>query len=434
MMILFFLFLIPLFFVNFMYVHQFVMILMVIFFMKYNFFDFFCNLYYNLGIDFFSYFMIMLCLLIGCFMFMSFYYLFSIKFFIFLVYFLCFVLILVFSFMNLFIFYIFFELSLIPLIILIFGWGYQPERLSSGFYLFFYTLFASLPLLILIIYLYFNFYTLFFDSCYLLMENFIIFFVMTFSFLVKFPMFMVHFWLPKAHVQAPVFGSMILAGLMLKIGGYGLVRFMCMFDYVFFLYNYVWYSFSIFGCFIVGLICLIQGDSKCLIAYSSISHMGLCLLGFLSLFSLGVKGSYLMMISHGFCSSGLFYVCNLIYLRTLSRSFYINSGLVCFLPSLSFIWFLLCLFNMSCPPSINFLSEVFIMYSMLKYWSVSYFFFVIISFLSSCFSFFLYVYIQHGQFGVIYSFSFIYLYEYLLTFIHIIFIFLFIFICPYLFF
>nr|YP_010849275.1 NADH dehydrogenase subunit 4 [Krisna expansiva]WGG89415.1 NADH dehydrogenase subunit 4 [Krisna expansiva] len=434
-MIFYFMFMIPLIFLlNSLHFYQFILIISMLLFLSNNFFDFFGSLFYVFGNDFYSFFLIFLCLLISCFMLMSVFSLINLNFFIFMIFFLCFILILVFSCLNLFIFYIFFEFSLIPLILLIFGWGYQPERLSSGFYLFFYTLFASLPLLILIIYLYLNFNFLFLGFFYSINFNFIIHFVMVFSFLVKFPMFMVHFWLPKAHVQAPVFGSMILAGIMLKLGGYGLIRFMFMFDYFFLIYGYIWYGLSIYGCLIVGMICLIQGDSKCLIAYSSISHMGLCLVGFLSLCKLGILSSYLMMISHGFCSSGLFYVCNVIYLRTLSRSFYINKGLMGFIPGLTLILFLLCLFNMSCPPSVNFLSEVFIMYSIVKYWKMSMFFFFFISFLSSCFSFFLYFYIQHGQFSYFYSFSNVYLVEYLLMFIHIIFIFLFIFVCPFMFF
>nr|YP_010849314.1 NADH dehydrogenase subunit 4 [Krisna quadrimaculosus]WGG89454.1 NADH dehydrogenase subunit 4 [Krisna quadrimaculosus] len=432
MIIIYFFFMIPLFF-NFQvyYYYQFFFIVVFCLSLKYNFYNFFCFFGYNLGLDNYSFFLIILCILICCFMLMSVNYLIGLNFFVFLVYFLCFVLIFIFCFLNILIFYFFFEFSLIPLIILIFGWGYQVERLYSGFYLFFYTLFASLPLFVLIIYFYLNFYTLFFGSFYFCMNNFFFHFFMVFSFLVKFPMFMFHFWLPKAHVQAPVFGSMILAGLVLKVGGYGFIRFLNLFDYMFFFYNYVWFSLSLYGCLIVGLVCFIQGDIKCLIAYSSISHMGLCLIGFLSLFNYGVFGSYLMMISHGFCSSGLFYVSNLIYLRSFSRSFFLNKGMINLLPGLSLMWFFLCLFNMSCPPSINFFSEIFILYGMMKYWSFSLYFFVFISFFSSCFSFFLYSYVQHGQFSMIYSFYLVTLNEYLLMFLHISLVILFIFIFPY---
>nr|QHV34328.1 NADH dehydrogenase subunit 4 [Gessius sp. 'rufidorsus'] len=433
MIILFFFFLIPLLFLS-NYFYQFSLIILMITLFKCNFYSFFCNISYGLGFDTFSFFLLFLTLLISCLMIMSYNCIFDNYFFIFMVLFICLILLLIFMFMNLFMFYLFFEFSLIPLMLMIFGWGKYLERMISSLYLFFYTLISSLPLLILMIYFYFNFDSLFIGSNFLINCNFYIHLFMVISFLVKFPMFMLHFWLPKAHVQAPIFGSMILAGLMLKVGGYGFFRFMTLFDYIFYTYSYVWYSFSLMGCLIVSLICLVQGDIKCLIAYSSISHMSLCLMGFLSLFKIGFLGSYMMMISHGFCSSGLFCLANFIYLHTNSRSFYINKGMISFMPSMSFMWFMFCLFNMSCPPSINFLSEVFIMYSMLKYWFSCFIFFVVISFLSACFSFYLYVYSQCGQFSNFYSFFMISSENYLFIFVHLIMIFVFIIFCPLIFF
>nr|UFK32164.1 NADH dehydrogenase subunit 4 [Uniformus sp.] len=329
------------------------------------------------------------------------------------------VLLVIFSVYNMFIMYMFFELSLVPLMILIYGWGYQPERLLSGLYLFFYTLLASLPLLVLLMYIYSTKFSLVFNLSYLFPMNFFLHLSMMLAFLVKLPMFMFHYWLPKAHVQAPISGSMILAGLLLKIGGYGIFRFMYLFEFIFLKYSYIWFSLCLMGSVLVSLICFMQVDLKSMIAYSSVAHMGLCLGGLLTMSYTGVMGSYLMMISHGICSSALFCLGNISYERLSTRSFYLNKGLISIMPSLSFYWFMFSMFNMGCPPSINFFSEILILMSMVNYSFYSPIVFFFISMFCAFFCFYLFSYSQHGQFNYLYSNSLILIREYFLLSIHI---------------
>nr|YP_010583060.1 NADH dehydrogenase subunit 4 [Eurhadina exclamationis]UGN61506.1 NADH dehydrogenase subunit 4 [Eurhadina exclamationis] len=401
---------------------QFMILFLMVLIINFPKYSFFSLISYNYGLDFYSYGLIILSLMIVSLMVISSNLInnsFLETFFLIINLILCLCLILVFSTLNMLIMYFFFEFSLIPLLLLLYIWGYQPERLISGLYLFFYTLFASLPFLLIIIYLMMTSMTFYFDMKYYIPCSFIIHMFIIFAFMVKLPMFMVHFWLPKAHVQAPVSGSMILAGLLLKIGGYGFIRFMTLCEYTFLSYSYIWYSFCLIGCILVSLVCLTQGDVKCLIAYSSVAHMGMCLIGLLTMSKWGLVGSYLMMISHGLCSSGLFCLANFSYERYLSRSFFLNKGVINLMPSMSFFWFMFCMFNMSCPPSMNFFSEMFIINSMMFYWSNSFFYFIFISFFSACFSYFLYSYIQHGVSHCFYSFNIGSAREFLLTLVHL---------------
>nr|YP_009186004.1 NADH dehydrogenase subunit 4 [Tetartopeus terminatus]ALO71192.1 NADH deshydrogenase subunit 4 [Tetartopeus terminatus] len=313
---------------------------------------------------------------------------------------------LTFSSMNLFIFYLFFEMSLIPTLILILGWGYQPERIQAGSYLLFYTMFASLPMMISLFY-YMNInYSLNFFLMNLSIDSVLIYLCMNMVFLVKMPMFFVHLWLPKAHVEAPVSGSMILAGIMLKLGGYGMMRMMGLFLLVGMKINYIFIVISLFGGFYVSMICLRQIDIKSLIAYSSVAHMGLVLGGIMTLNYWGLCGALVMMIAHGLCSSGLFCLANISYERIHSRSLFLNKGMLNLLPSMTLWWFLLISSNMAAPPSLNLMGEIMLINSLVGWSYLSMLLLSLISFFSAVYSLYLYSYSQHGKvYSGIYSFS-----------------------------
>ena len=173
--------------------------------------------------------------------------------------------------------------------------------------------------------------------------------------------------MPKAHVEAPVYGSMILAGVLLKIGRYGLIRLIKLFVKSRRVYRYQIFRLGVRGMFLVRLVCLVQVDMKRLVAYSSVVHINIILCAFITLFKLGVNGSYVIIISHGLCSSGLFYMVNLFYRRTKRRLLILNKGLLGKLISLIFWWFILCVANMSFPFSLNFFREILIIIVILSW-------------------------------------------------------------------
>nr|AVN67761.1 NADH dehydrogenase subunit 4 [Neostylopyga rhombifolia] len=381
------------------------------------------NLSYMFGCDLISFGLVLLSLWICVLMIMAsesvFRYNYYSNFFLFIIIMLTMMLYCTFSSLSMLSFYLFFEGSLIPTLFLILGWGYQPERLQAGIYLLFYTLLASLPLLVGMFYIY-NFLGLLYIP--LLMSsmniNNLFYLCMIMAFLVSMPMFLVHLWLPSAHVEAPVSGSMILAGVLLKLGGYGLLRvFMILIN--FYKFNYIWISISLVGGVIVSLICMRQTDLKSLIAYSSVAHMGIVIGGLMTLNYWGFCGSYILMIAHGLCSSGLFCLANISYERLGSRSLLINKGLMVFMPSMTMWWFLLSSCNMAAPPSLNLLGEISLFNSLVGWSWLSMNTLIFLSFFSAAYTLYLYSYSQHGMnYSGIYSCSLGFLREYLLLFLH----------------
>lgn len=307
----------------------------------------------------------------------------------------------VFSVTNLIIFYIIFEASLIPTFVIILGWGNQPERIQAGIYIFIYTLLASLPLLItLLIWTNSDGRARFLSisiiySTGLLPKFTALLLIIAFS--IKLPLFIVHLWLPKAHVEAPVAGSIILAAILLKLGGYGILRVASRAHFIYYLISPFLLRWSIVGGVLVAFICLFQTDIKFLVALSSVAHIAIVIARVLTFSSWGINGAQFIIIGHGFCSSGLFFLANSIYERIRSRRLYLLKGLQTFIPPITLIWFILCTSNIAAPPSLNLLGERMSISSILPWAYLLFLPLILLTFLAAAYSLFLYRQTQHGK-------------------------------------
>nr|ABU55496.1 NADH dehydrogenase subunit 4 [Danionella sp. 0091]BAW88934.1 NADH dehydrogenase subunit 4 [Danionella dracula] len=284
-------------------------------------------------------------------------------------------LIMAFGATEIILFYIMFEATLIPTLIIITRWGNQAERLNAGTYFLFYTLAGSLPLLVALLLLQQTTGTL----SMLIMQHtpnmdltslghMIWWAGCLIAFLVKMPLYGMHLWLPKAHVEAPVAGSMILAAVLLKLGGYGMMRIMVMLDPLSKELAYPFIILALWGILMTGLTCLRQTDLKSLIAYSSVGHMGLVAGGILIQTPWGFSGAVILMIAHGLTSSALFCLANTTYERTHSRTMILARGMQIIFPTMTTWWFIANLANLALPPLPNLMGELTII-SALFNWS-----------------------------------------------------------------
>jgi len=266
-----------------------------------------------------------------------------------------------FAALDLIVFYIFFEGVLIPMFLIIGVWG-GPRRVYSAFKFFLYTLAGSVLMLLAVLTMYLQSGTT--DIPALLTHDFpadlqlwlwLAFFA---SFAVKVPMWPVHTWLPDAHVEAPTAGSVILAGVLLKFGGYGFLRFsLPMFPEASIVFTPLVYSLSIVAVIYTSLVALAQEDMKKLIAYSSVAHMGFVTIGAFTMTVQGIEGAIYQMLSHGIVSAALFLIVGVVYDRIHSRDIETYGGLVHRMPAYALVFMLFMLASVGLPGTSGFVGE-----------------------------------------------------------------------------
>jgi len=258
-------------------------------------------------------------------------------------------------------FFIFFETSIVPIFVIVAIWGQAPEKLQAAFYIMIYTILSRLPFLGRVLINYKNKHTTNIKIQEIIKTKIRVWWMATLIiFLVKIPRFMVHIWLPKAHVESPVTGSIVLAGAMLKIGRYGIVKFIPIIIENKIKWQTKLISVGIAGRVAVSVLCSRQNDLKVIIAYSSVVHIRTILATIITITKTRIKGAFYIIVAHGLCSALLFFNINLRYKKTISRNIQINKGITRLTPISIMFWFLACIANISAPPSVNFSREIII--------------------------------------------------------------------------
>jgi len=283
---------------------------------------------------------------------------------------------------SLLLFFIFFELRVMPISIIIFLYGYQPEKLQAALFLLIYTIIGGLPLLLFII----------LKPIPLFIASPVLSLPITLGFLIKTPIFLLHTWLPKAHVEAPVGGSMVLAGVLLKMGTYGLLLFLPYIKTNSLLVFY--FVLSLVGSSVGAIICLRQGDLKVLVAYSSVVHMRVVRIGLIRGTEIGYTCALMMALAHGLCSPFIFAISYWLYGERHSRLMINNSR---YWPLKAGLIMCLVALNIRVPPRLRLWSEVLIVISRLHFISCAFPGFIAIFFFGMVYNLYLYVSCNHTK-------------------------------------
>jgi len=273
----------------------------------------------------------------------------------------------VFMILDLLIFYILFEATLIPMFIMILIWGSRERKIRAATMLFLYTLFGSVFMLAGILYIYWvvgstDYQIIVASAQFTSFEQRLLWLSFFLSFATKVPMLPVHIWLPEAHVEAPTAGSVILAGILLKLGSYGFLRFsLPLFPEANFYFTPLVYTIAILGVIYTSLTAIRQTDFKRIIAYTSVAHMNIVMIGIYSFNVIGLGGSILQSVSHGFVSSALFLVIGVVYDRFHTRLIKYYSGLAHIMPIYAIIFLFFTMANIALPGTSSFVGEFLIL-------------------------------------------------------------------------
>jgi proton-translocating NADH-quinone oxidoreductase chain M len=311
-------------------------------------------------------------------------------------------LIAVFSVLDLFLFYAFFEGLLFPMFFLIGLWGSRERKMRAAYLFFLYTLFGSLFMLLGIIYILIKTgttnYSILLQTSFSSFDQKILWLAFFASFATKVPMLPMHIWLPEAHVEAPTAGSVILAGILLKLGTYGFLRFsLPLFPEASYFFSPLIYTMATLGVIYTSLTAIRQIDLKKTIAYASVAHMNLVMMGLFSYTLPGLEGALLQSISHGFVSSALFLCIGVLYDRYHTRLIHYYGGLVYVMPITMTIFLFFTLANIGLPGTSSFVGESLILAGLFKFNTTVTFLGSIGMILGAAYSFWLYNRIAYGN-------------------------------------